>query len=82
DRHIDVIRALGNSARTLMVLGHNPTLHDLALVLAGSGADRDAVKEGFPTGAVAVIDFATARWTNMEPGEGELTAFLKPRQLR
>jgi phosphohistidine phosphatase len=82
DHHIDVIRAQGNGTRTLMVLGHNPSMHELALLLAASGDDREALRDGFPTGAVAVIDFAFQRWTDLEPGEGELIAFLTPRQLK
>lgn len=82
DHHIDVIRAQGNGTRTLMLIGHNPALHELALLLAGTGADRDALKEGFPSSAVAVIDFSFQRWTDLEPGEGELIAFLTPRRLK
>lgn len=82
DHHIDVIRAQGNGQRTLMLLGHNPALHELALLLSGSGADRDALAEGFPSSGVAVIDFAFQRWTDLEPGEGELIAFLTPRRLK
>lgn len=82
DHYIDAVRAHGNGTRTLLVLGHNPTMHDLALLLAGSGAERDALKDGFPTAAVAVIDFAFQRWTSLEPGEGELVAYFSPRSLK
>lgn len=82
DHYIDIVRAHGNGSRTLLVLGHNPTLADLALSLAATGADRDALKDGFPTAAVAVIDFAFQRWTSLEPGEGDLVAFFTPRGLK
>jgi phosphohistidine phosphatase len=82
DHHIDVIRASGGGARALMLIGHNPSLQDLALVLAGTGAAREALRKDFPTAAVAIIDFATPRWTDIEPGEGELAAFLTPHGLK
>lgn len=82
DHYIDAVRAHGNGTRTLLVLGHNPTLHDLALQLATSGADRDALADGFPTAAIAVIDVPIQRWTDLEPGEGELVGFFSPRTLK
>ena len=46
--------------RTLLVIGHNPGLHDLARLLIASGdvEARERLNEGLPTSGLAVIDFA------------------------
>jgi phosphohistidine phosphatase len=49
--------ALDQAPRSVMVVGHNPGLGELAAYLAQeAGAGQIA---GFPTGAAAVVDFAT-----------------------
>lgn len=53
-----VVEARGR-CRTLMVVGHNPGLQDLALALliegAGPSSSIERVRSGFPTGAAAVF---------------------------
>ena len=48
--------AAGQAPRTVMVVGHNPGLGDLAAFLAREAGAGEL--HGFPTGAAAVIDFA------------------------
>ncbi|MBV8977291.1 MAG: histidine phosphatase family protein [Alphaproteobacteria bacterium] len=72
---------------TLMVVGHNPGLEQCALSLAAAGDDKAqrkrtmAMREKFPTCALAVIDFAVDRWADVAPGTGELDAFMRPKDL-
>jgi phosphohistidine phosphatase SixA len=33
---------------------------------------------GFPTGAIAVLDFDTADWSDLAEGTGQLVAFCRP----
>ena len=64
----------------LMVIGHNPTMHELALVLAATG-DRDLrrrLSDGFPTAAFAAIGFEASSWSGIRPGAGRLLAVLTP----
>ncbi|CAD7023342.1 histidine phosphatase family protein [Pseudorhizobium halotolerans] len=75
-RLLDTIRALGDSAATLLLIGHNPGLQDLALMLTG-----DALAAKYPTAALAVIDFPVADWRQVGPGSGLLTRFVTPRSL-
>ena len=83
-RLLETIRALGDSAATLLLIGHNPGLQDLALMLAGDGdaRARDALAAKYPTAALAVIDFPVANWRHIGPGSGVLTRFVTPRSLR
>ena len=69
-------------ARTLMVLGHNPSTHALAAYLARTGdpTDTERLHRKFPTGAVAVIDLASDSWVDAEKG-GDLVHYILPRTL-
>jgi phosphohistidine phosphatase len=69
----------GNVA-SLMLIGHNPALQELALELAASGTRREAVMHKFPTAALATLAF-TASWAELAPGIAEVTAFVTPRAL-
>ncbi len=80
ERIAGVIRGVDASVRTLLVVGHNPGLQDLTLDLAGEGESLGGVSEKFPTGALAVIDFAVA-WGDVMAGSGVLDRFVVPRSL-
>jgi phosphohistidine phosphatase len=69
--------------RHIVIVGHNPGLEELALLLVGGGAADDlaSVAEKFPTGAVAVIAFNADSWAGVEPGSGRLEHFLTPKRL-
>ncbi len=82
----DYLAAIGRSggdARTLMVIGHNPTIHDTARWLVSDGEPGLAadLAAKYPTGALAVIDFEQVSWSQLQPGSGHLAAFTKPRDL-
>ncbi len=66
----------------VMLIGHNPGMHGLALGLAGLGeADElDALRQKFPTAGLAIIDFDES-WPQVAPGLGTLRLFMVPRRL-
>jgi len=77
------INAQSDGARALMVIGHNPGLHGLALGLASRG-ERSQLQElsmKFPTAALAVFSFDTETWENVGAGNGSLIDFVVPRAL-
>ena len=84
---LSLIRRVSDKVGTLMVIGHNPGLEQLALALAAQPLEKklrkryDAMDEKFPTSALAVIDFAVPRWIDLTPGRGELDAFVRPKDL-
>ena len=69
--------------RTLLMIGHNPGLHDLARLLIASGdvEARERLNEGLPTSGLAVIDFAALDWGKVHPRGGRLERFVSPRSL-
>lgn len=81
---LDVLRETEAEAGTVLMIGHNPGLQELALMLVGEGHTQShaAMTEKYPTGALAVIDFAVGDWPSVEPGCGILADFLTPRMLR
>ena len=83
---LEAIQGVPETARSLMVVGHNPGLHELALALAGAGAmgrggsALHRLAEGYPTGALAEFTIATP-WHLLEPGGGRLIRFIQPRDF-
>lgn len=79
---VDNIRQQDKHFKTIMVIGHNPALQDLALSLIQTGAesDRQQLAAKFPTAALAVIRFNTSRWQEIGP-TGHLERLVLPRLL-
>jgi len=81
---LQVLHRVRETVRSVLMLAHNPGLHDLALLLVGpqamgAPAARNLV-EGYPTGALA--EFAVAGpWRTLDEGGGHLLRFLRPRDL-
>ena len=65
---------------TLLVIGHNPSLQELAAMLIASGDidARERLGEDFPTSALAVISFAVEDWSSVHPRGGRLEHFVTP----
>jgi phosphohistidine phosphatase len=84
NRMLDILREVMETVRTVLVIGHNPGLHDLAIGLTDDRTSaakpmRD-LRAGFPTAALA--EFAVAGpWVRLGPGTGRLMRFLTPRML-
>ena len=68
---------------SLMIVGHNPGMHQLALRLAKAGSHQDyaSMECKFPTAALAEIAFPGEDWANLKEGGGELKRFILPRSL-
>lgn len=75
-----IVRALPDASASVMLVGHNPSLGDLANVLAGHGARHDLLQLGakFPTAGLAALEFEVDRWRDVEPASGKLVRFVTP----
>lgn len=80
---LERIHEIGDNARLVLLIGHNPGLERLARLLAGSGTDDDlaALRAKYPTAALAVLDFEAAHWRDIGKGMGKLAEFLSPRDI-
>jgi phosphohistidine phosphatase len=80
------LHGVAETVRSVLLIGHNPGLHDLALSLAGDRAMRSggeherALAAGFPTGALAEF-VVPGSWWDLREGGGRLVRFLTPRML-
>ena len=84
---LDLVHRAPRTAKTLLIVGHDPGIPELAFMLAGaapSGAvprtTVDRMKEKFPTAAVAVLEL-TGDWAQLGPGAARLTSFVTPREV-
>jgi phosphohistidine phosphatase len=82
---LQTVRAASASdPRRLMVVGHNPGMHELGLALAGSGdaAGRKALADNLPTSGLAVFDFSVDDWADVAFRHGRLVMFVSPKVLK
>lgn len=84
----DILRAIRQAAakdsHPLMVIGHNPGLHELALGLVADGdkAGRKALAGNLPTSGLVIIDFAIENWNEVSFQAGRLEQFVSPKLLK
>jgi phosphohistidine phosphatase len=69
---------------TLMLVGHNPGMHELALALAGGGdaMGRKALADNLPTSGLAVFGFEIDDWADVAFRRGRLLQFVSPKLLK
>jgi phosphohistidine phosphatase len=82
---LETIRsAVTTDPKHLMLVGHNPGMHELALALVGSGdqAGRKALSDNLPTSGLAVFDFATKDWSEVAFRRGRLVLFVSPKLIK
>ena len=83
---LQVLRGVAETARSVLLVGHNPGLHELAMLLVGPQAmapgtpSTRRLAEGYPTGALAEFTVAGS-WRSLGEGGGRLLRFLCPRDL-
>jgi phosphohistidine phosphatase len=80
---LHLVRQTPAGVRTLMLIGHNPGMAELATLLTGFG-DRYAfirMSTKFPTAGLAVLDFAVASWADIAEHNGRLERFVTPASL-
>jgi phosphohistidine phosphatase len=70
--------------KRLMLVGHNPGMHELALALAGGGdaTGRKALADNLPTSGLAVLDFEIDDWADVAFRRGRLVQFVSPKLLK
>lgn len=74
------LRKVPPATPSIMVVGHNPAIQELALTLARSVDDLERLKGKFPTGALAWLD-VPGKWKDLGAEAARLVAFAAPRQL-
>jgi phosphohistidine phosphatase len=79
---IDVINGVDDGVATLLVIGHEPAMSNVAIGLAGAPGSSQAAAERistkFPTSAIAVLR-TDVPWRDLELGGAVLVTFHVPR---
>ncbi|ABD87040.1 SixA phosphatase family protein [Rhodopseudomonas palustris] len=81
---LGILREVPGHPQLILLIGHNPGLHELALGLSCSkgGTEHKPLPGNMPTAAVAVIDFAIKHWGDASFGGGRLTQYMTPKLLK
>ncbi len=81
-RMLETIRRQEEGVRRLLLVGHNPGLHSLALrLVAEDDPGRGALAGKFPTAAFARIGFDAAGWRRIAVHGGRLLDYRTPATL-
>jgi phosphohistidine phosphatase len=81
---LDLLRSVPDDPASVLLVGHNPGLHELLFRLVDPDDESPLVTqatEKFPTAAFALLELAIADWTAISPGCGALIHFARPRDL-
>jgi phosphohistidine phosphatase len=80
---LDRLQDLPDEVGTVLLIGHNEGIGELAASLPGKGAEQllIAVREKFPTGALAILHAPIGHWPDLAPGSAELVALVTPKDL-
>ena len=80
---IERLRAVTPDIQSIVAVGHNPCLQEVALWLAGKteAPGVDQMRDKFPTCAVATFELTTGRWSDLTPKSVIFKRFAAPRTL-
>jgi phosphohistidine phosphatase len=79
DSLLEVIREVPETAGTVLLIGHAPSVPWLARHLVAEGTDgREQLVEHYPTSGLAVLQHGR-RWSALGPGDCDLGQFVIPR---
>ena len=84
---LDLLRNANDTVRSILLIGHNPGVHALAVLLVGAhskAAERKLARrmvKSYPSGTLAKFTLACP-WSQIEEGSGRLVRFVTPRELK
>jgi phosphohistidine phosphatase len=75
------LQAVPATVRSVVAVGHNPCMHEIAVWLARNAEEREAavMREKFPTAALAIFDLREGGWARLTPESVALRRFATPR---
>ena len=79
---LKLVQGADDKAGRLLVVGHNPGMEALALMLTrDDNGLRSEMLTKYPTAALAEISLPVDHWRDVAPGTGQLARFIRPRDL-
>ena len=78
---LERLRGLPDDVGSVLLIGHNPAIEELAVTLARPSPRRRDLELKFPTGALATLTGPLPSWRGLDHDSAELVAFVRPRDL-
>jgi phosphohistidine phosphatase len=78
---LDVLRGVPKKYESVLLVGHNPSMHDLSVAIGRESDELIRVATKFPTAALAEFEL-DGEWADLGEDTAELTHFTRPKQLR
>lgn len=80
---VEMVRDIRESARSVLMVGHNPGLQQLIVELTHEAPDdrRSRVERKFPTAGLATIKLPVDRWNAVTAGIGEIAELILPKEI-
>ena len=75
------LRRLDDDVSSVMVVGHNPALEELAITLSAASDLRERLEQKFPTAALTTIEVPDGPWATLAEGAGRISRFVTPSDL-
>ena len=79
---LERLQTLPESVSSVLLIGHNPGMHEVALQLVAGGEKLDQLARKFPTCALATLAAPAGPWRDLRSGAAQLTGYTTPRDLR
>ena len=77
---LEVLHEVPDEVESVMLIGHNPGIQELALSLARGGHEIPRLRSKFPTAALVTLEL-NGTWRELAPGSAELVSFVKPKEV-
>lgn len=78
---LERLRAVPDDVASVLLIGHNPAIEQLAHNLARPSPKRRKLEAKFPTAALATLEFGGAAWRDLDHGEADVVDLVRPRDL-
>ncbi len=76
-----VLQGVPATYNSVLLVGHNPSIHDLSVEIARESEELVRLAAKFPTAALAEFEF-DGEWAELAENSTGLTRFTRPKQLR
>lgn len=83
DDLLERLRALPDDVGCALLIGHNPSLHELAVALMDDATSDAAnrLRRKLPTAGLVTLELREAGWAALGPGRAALADFATPKDL-
>jgi phosphohistidine phosphatase len=78
---LERVRGVPDDVASVLLVGHNPAIEQLARSLARPSPERRELDAKFPTAALATLRLAGRSWRDLDAGGAELVELVRPREL-